>query len=564
MHKLVVNDIYLFSINEKKAKHVSFSDRINVITSSKSNGTKCGKSVIMKSIYHTLGADCIFDDKWNINDKVNVLQICIDSIDYYVLRYQRLFKIYYKENLQEVFRTNSRTELAGFLGDLFGFKVMLPNKISGAIEVTPPVYNYLLNFIDQDNMDGSKFLSFASLQQYSDYKDKVLYYHFGIYNEEYYMLVKSIENIENQLSELHKKVEMNQNLVQRINIDIKGIDYSRNLEALESEIRLNKIEYTRYVSKLSECKKRLIKYRNAREDVIISIKEISKYSEEIERDIKTIIRHECPYCHSEIEDNIDMRIYSYNSIEDALFLKAGLEEELVDIEHKIEAEEKKYQEQLEQINAYEEKLSIYNDEIDDVLKYKGYIEMRDSLIKELGEFISTEKTFDDELKEEKRRKKKFDESKKLVNQRYYELMIADKNRFGLKEISNKKLMDIKSNISAGGSNKPIATIIWYMNLLRIKKEFNPGAILFPMIFDSPNNVETDDEKRKELLNYLFECVDEDAQLIISNLGFDKNEFPNTNIDKVIEISNEKYQLLNEHDYNAYKDLFIRLMGSDTE
>ena len=31
-----------------------------------------------------------------------------------------------------------------------------------------------------------------------------------------------------------------------------------------------------------------------------------------------------------------MRIYNYNSIEDALFLKAGLEEELMDIEHKIE------------------------------------------------------------------------------------------------------------------------------------------------------------------------------------------------------------------------------------
>ena len=73
MHKLVVNGLYLFSIKEKKAKYVSFADGINVITSSKDNGTKRGKSVIMKSIYHTLGADCIFEDKWNINDKVSIL-----------------------------------------------------------------------------------------------------------------------------------------------------------------------------------------------------------------------------------------------------------------------------------------------------------------------------------------------------------------------------------------------------------------------------------------------------------------------------------------------------------
>jgi hypothetical protein len=560
MHKLVVNGLYLFSIKEKKAKYVSFADGINVITSSKDNGTKRGKSVI--SIYHTLGADCIFEDKWNINDKVSILDFSVDTKEYYILRYQRLFKIYRKDNLHLLFRTNSRAELAEFLGVFFDFKVMLPNKFSGEIEVTPPAYNYLLNFIDQDGMDGSKFLSFASLQQYSDYKDKVLYYHFGVYNEEYYLLVKSIEIIESNMKEVRKKIELNQNMVQRINIDVKNADYSTSLQALEQELKLNKAEYTRYVSGLSECKKRLIKYRNAKEDVLSSIDEILTYSKEIEDDVKSIIKHKCPYCQSEIEDNLDMRIYNYNSIEDALFLKAGLEEELTDIEHKIELEEKKYQKQLEQINDYEKKLTAYNEEISDVLKYKGYMEMRDSLIKEIGELVSTENAYEDELKKEKRRRKKFDDSKKQVNQRYYELMTRDKQRFGLKEISDKKLMDIKSNISAGGSNKPIATIIWYMNLLRIKKEFNPNAILFPIVFDSPNNVETDNEKRIELLKYLFESVDTDTQLIISNLGFDRNQFKEANIEQIIEITNDKYQLLNQKDYDNYKGLFISLMEND--
>ena len=562
MHKLVVNELYLFSIKEKKAKYVSFDDGINVITSSKNNGTKRGKSVIMKSIYHTLGADCIFEDKWNINDKVSILKIFVDDKEYYILRYQRLFKVYYKDNMQVLLRTNSRMELAEFLGNLFNFKVMLPNKSTGEIEVTPPAYNYLLNFIDQDGMDGSKFLSFASLQQYSDYKDKVLYYHFGVYNEEYYLLIKSIEVIENNIKEVREKIELNQNMVQRINSDVKGTDYSASIQALEEELKLNKAEYTSYISRLSECKKRLIKYRNAREDVLSSISEILNYSKEIEKDVKSIIKHNCPYCKSEIEDNLDMRIYNYNSIEDALFLKAGLEEELTDIEHKIEIEEKKYKEHLQQINSYEKKLVMYNEEIDDVLKYKGYMEMRDSLIKELGELFLEENAYNDELKKEKRRRKKFDDSKKQVNKKYYELMTRDKKRFDLKEISDKKIMDIKSNISAGGSNKPIATIIWYMNLLRIKREFNPNAILFPVVFDSPNNVETDEEKRIELLKYLFECVDKNTQLIISNLGFDKSQFKDFKIDKIIEITNDKYQLLNQNDYDKHKHLFISLMEND--
>ena len=72
---------------------------------------------------------------------------------------------------------------------------------------------------------------------------------------------------------------------------------------------------------------------------------------------------------------------------------------------------------MEQINDYEKKLTAYNEEISDVLKYKGYMEMRDSLIKEIGELVSTENAYEDELKKEKRRRKKFDDSKKQVNQR---------------------------------------------------------------------------------------------------------------------------------------------------
>lgn len=56
-------------------------------------------------------------------------------------------------------------------------------------------------------------------------------------------------------------------------------------------------------------------------------------------------------------------------------------------------------------------------------------------------------------------------------------------------------------------------------------------------------------------------MDKDTQLIISNLGFDANEFPDADIGKVIEIQNDKYQLLNEQDYNMHKKLFVKLMGN---
>ena len=146
MKNLMVNHLYIFSPSEKRAKHIAFSSGINIITSSKVDGNKKGKSVILKSIYHTLGADSFFDDKWNSNSKVYVLQFSIGEIKYFICRHARLFKIFdFEGNL--LFKTVARKELAKYLGGLFDFSVKLPNRTDDRLEITSPVYNYILNYV---------------------------------------------------------------------------------------------------------------------------------------------------------------------------------------------------------------------------------------------------------------------------------------------------------------------------------------------------------------------------------------------------------------------------------
>ena len=160
----------------------------------------------------------------------------------------------------------------------------------------------------------------------------------------------------------------------------------------------------------------------------------------------------------------------------------------------------------------------------------------------------------------KKKRKEYNEAKNKVNNKYYKLMVADKLRFGLVEIEDKKLEDIKSTFVAGGSNKPIATIIWYINLLKLRREFNKEAIQFPIVLDSPNNVETDEEKKHELLKYLFEIVDDDTQLIVSTLGFTQDEFPDISFSNVIELNNEKYKLLLENEFEQEKSFLFQFMS----
>lgn len=89
-------------------------------------------------------------------------------------------------------KTSNRIELSIFLSDLYDFKIELPNRMTEKLEITPPAYSYLLTYLDQDKMDGTNFNSFENLMQYKNYKENVLYGHFGIFNNEYYELIKKL------------------------------------------------------------------------------------------------------------------------------------------------------------------------------------------------------------------------------------------------------------------------------------------------------------------------------------------------------------------------------------
>ena len=51
------NKIYIFDVKTEEAYTVSFKKGINLITSSDIDGTDRGKSVLLRSLYHSLGAD---------------------------------------------------------------------------------------------------------------------------------------------------------------------------------------------------------------------------------------------------------------------------------------------------------------------------------------------------------------------------------------------------------------------------------------------------------------------------------------------------------------------------
>ncbi len=90
------------------------------------------------------------------------------------------------------------------------------------------------------------------------------------------------------------------------------------------------------------------------------------------------------------------------------------------------------------------------------------------------------------------------------------------------------------------------------------------AIQYPIVLDSPNNVEADDEKEKAFLEYLLSNSDHSSQFIMSGIGFDSAEFQ-ANINKpmnVIILTNDKYHLLQTEDYVSYSSLMEELCNAE--
>lgn len=558
--KMIFRELYLFSPHEKKARRIEFKDGINVITSNQEDGTDRGKSVVMRSLYHALGAESFFEVKWDTKSKIYILKLDIDQNTYYMYRSADLYK-FFDGNKNLLFVSSRSQELAERLKDYTDFAVLLPGRNSDKLEITPPVFNYLPFFLDQDHYDGSKYASFKNLQMYSNFKDSVLFYHLGIYDEAYFELVRQKE----KLSDLYSEHEDRMKLLDAMQVDIErkiGVGtYSTNIEALRKDIKLYQREYSDVLNQLNKSKSKLIELRNNMVDLEMLLKEMTQLGDANEKEIKQLNKHICPECGSAIVDTISLKSKRYNLSEDIVIVKNELQISLQNIKHDIEKEEAKYQQLLSQLNVYEEKVKMNTNQVDDILRYKGLCEIRESVVDERKAIRDSLDEEEQKLDEIAQNIRKYNEKKKKVSERYYELLVGARTKFGLNEIEPDKFKKITNNFTASGSNKNIATVIWFLAILTLRREYNPNVIEFPAVFDSPNNVETDNVKKHNLLQYILENT-KTSQLIMSSIGFEATEFPEINDINIIKLENEKYTLLDEHSYEKYVGLMNELCDAE--
>ena len=559
--KVIFKKIYIFDILTKRAFVTNFEEGLNIVTSSRVDGTDRGKSVLLRSLYHTLGADSHFDKKWKNNDKVYLLKFLIDDKVYFIYRHKNIFKVF--DNILNIlFQTSSRSELAKFLGESWSFKILLPNRDTGKLEIAPPVYTYVMNFIDQDHYEGTKFSSFRSLEQYKDFKADVIYSQFGIYDNCYFEHMKNKQELLDSIKESEVSYKKVDEIKEKVSNLLGSIIVPENIEELEIEISIRSKEYDNILNSMNETRCKITNLRNEKYELEVALRQIEKLKKNKEKEIKIILKKDvCPECNTILSDTIDLRSKRYNSIEDSIYIRDSIYEDITKVKREIIKLENKYMEFSNKLEIYKKEIGLTKKEIKNYTAYMGLNELYNKLNGDLYNEFMIQSELNDRLENIDKELNELLTQKADVNKKYKQMIDHQLLKFNLNEIEETQYKTIKNKFCASGSNRPISTVIWYFVLNNLRKLLNKNQLQLPMVLDSPKNAEMDDYKEKALIEYILENSSNYSQMIFSSIGFEKNKIDYNDKIKIIELENNKYELLNFEDYIEYQGILETTLNS---
>ena len=140
------------------------------------------------------------------------------------------------------------------------------------------------------------------------FRENVLFYHLGVYNEEYFELVHSRDEIKEKKAQSESQLEIFKAMIEGLDKKLAGVSVSSSYEALRKDVAIYQKEYAEVLGKLSKSKKKLIDLRNHLYETEQMLKEIEDVSKESEKKIKKLRKHICPECGTELADTIQLKM----------------------------------------------------------------------------------------------------------------------------------------------------------------------------------------------------------------------------------------------------------------
>lgn len=553
MSKLLINEIVIVDYENKRANHFCFSEKSNLIVSSK-NGQ--GKSSLVKSIYYALGANLkAFPKDWIPEKYIFQLKVSINNEELFIKRHNKTMSIK-GENESIIF--NSFKDYSLWLQEKLGMKLELVTNNSDKPTIAYVEALVSPMYIDQDKgWSGILYKeTFDGLGAYKtgSFPKDVIYYYLGLSNNEIFDKKYECNLLKEKKSFVDGKIDQIREVYETYKLQ-KHLEYtpSQDLDELKLEVE----QYIRLTDEISkEIQQITSKIEKVKRDLDINKQdkyELDNLLSAIDKRF-TEIKHECSYCHSiltreqsltrlELDDNRIMIIAKREDITKSIY------------ENELELQKNK-----EKLDFLQDKLDSYHEKLTklkSISDIESYIDQR--VLNELRrlETIENDKSYDLKNKIEdlqvkiKQLDKKLKKSSEYISGEYEQIKNKISVMIGANGLSNKPFGNFhKLNGSGTNLNKDLlAFYLIYMNLINKVSQYQ-----LPFVIDSfvKNEIDIDSYIRmfKAISSNFFDL---DNQTFFSVI--DDNRKYIYNVDKEIRV---EYPLLKNDRYSKVSTLIFEL------
>lgn len=562
--QLLIKQLTILSIPEKAAKTVTFHPQRNLITGE----NDVGKSSIIKSIYHSLGADVHFDSVWEKADAISLLTFSYSNKDYMMLRSRDYFGLFDENgNLIQSFDSIIKG-LSPHFAKLFNNKLKLKQSQTNQRIPVSPAIQFLPFYIDQDKSWTKPWDSFEGLGVFSGFKRDLINFVTGIRPNEYFLLSEKIDQLSAELTTLRNESGVLKSARSTVEKHIPKAFFDIDIKSFKKDIDRLLVKLEVLKNKENEYRKNLVKQKNKEVFVDNEIALVSKSIRAINKDYEHSLNDldgeiTCPTCNATYENSMVSR---FGLLEDADTCRSLLSDYLED-KKKISKEVAKLESQLNlQVAKVREITSLLNEK-------KGKVRLKDLIQNESSKQVreifnhsqSSYRTRIFEIEEKKsvfesdRSKLNNKERKGLIVSRFNALIDQFLIKLNVHTLNSKGFSDIPLSVKSQGSDTPRALLAYYYAVLFTSKEFTSLPI-FPLVIDSPNQQDQDDTNRNKIINFIFNNTPSDYQLILGTVdlhGVDYDGHTISPMTKLGLLDRDEF----EESYNKVSPLLDSLQAS---
>lgn len=549
MKEMYFDNILIADIVEKTAHFHKFEKGFNVVTSQDNH---VGKSSLLKSLYFAMGAEVDFDNVWNKNTKLYVVEFYIDEIKFSMARWQKAFAFFRETELILTTKSVSR-ELARKFEKIFSFAVYMANKKTNKIELAPPAFTFMPYYIDQDKGWSGLYESFSNIDQYkkSD-RIKSLYYHLGIYTRSTVELMAKRDTLKDKIEQLKEEEEKSRITIESLYAEIQNLLPADSIEELEKNLIIPKERISLLVSRIGETRNKIQSLETAlyqHEHQLEVIQEYRKIKNGVSvREDRDKI-HICPKCGYSFDEEIYSIVRSNYNLQNEDYMYKQIEQIISSIASELEKYKENYVNLMDELKQQEQAYDEKQDSYEVYLRQRGLQDSVRHFTEQLGENVYEQEEHGKEIKKINKEIRKLP-NKKEVEENYIEnvrLNIIKLDAWNSAYEGNIKLL---KPIKAQGTLENKIILAQMIGLFQTMQYFRTNTILFPLVVDSPRAKEASHTSSKDILKLIFE-MDNLPQVILATMDYIDFENEMKRRAKVTVLF-EKRKLLNGDTYREYQ------------